>query len=255
MSLEISSLKFSYSKNNVLDGVDLNVYKGEFVGILGPNGCGKSTLIKNILNIYKPNSGVIKIENKRLRDYTLKELSKIVGFVPQKSTIIMPLMVEDIILMGRYSTIKSSLSGYSSDDYMAVDEMMKLLNLWRFKGRVAQSLSGGEFQRVMLARALVSKPSVLLLDEPTSALDINYATSILKLCKSLVREKDITGVVVLHDLNLASLVCDRILLLNDGKIAYNGTTKKLFTKEILKEIYNMECEILYFDDRPIVVPL
>mgnify|MGYP003765694643 FL=1 len=136
--------------------------------------------------------------------------------------------------------MKNSFAGYSKDDYEAVDEIMELLNLKKFKGRIIHSLSGGEFQRVILARALVSKPSILLLDEPTSALDLNFATSILRFCKKIVKEQTLTGVAVLHDLNLASLVCDRVVFLKDGEIKYSGEIKELFTKEVLKEIYDLE---------------
>ena len=175
------------------------------------------------------------------------------GFVPQKSQISMPLLVEDIILMGRYSHLKSSFYGYEKKDLEAVDEIMKLLNLENFKKRVAFTLSGGEFQRVILARALVGKPEMLLLDEPTSALDLNYAVNILKICKAIVKKQNIACVVVLHDLNLASLFCDKILLLKDGKVAYERSVNELFTKEILDEIYSLKCEILNYENRPIVV--
>ncbi len=251
--LEVKDLNFSFAQNSILENFTFNIYDGEFVGILGPNGCGKSTLLKNILQIYKPNSGIIKLENKALKDYSLKERSKIIGFVPQKSAIAMPLRVEEIILMGRFSHMKNVFQGYSKEDRQAVEDIMQRLGLIEFKKRDIFSLSGGEFQRVMLARALVSNPSLLLLDEPTSALDLNFSVSILKLCKNLIKESFLKGVIVIHDLNLASLVCDRILLISDKKIAYQGTPKELFTKEILKEIYDLDCEILYYENRPVII--
>lgn len=253
--MEVKNLEFSFYKKEILKGLSLNIKNGEFVGILGPNGCGKSTLLKNILKIYKPKNGIITIKNKSLKEYSQKELSQILGFVPQKSQISMPLLVEDIILMGRYSHLKSSFYGYKKEDFKAVNEIIQLLNLQDFRKRIAFSLSGGEFQRVILARALVSKPEILLLDEPTSALDLNYAVNILKICKNIVKKQDIACIVVLHDLNLASLFCDKVLLLKGGKVAYEGTSKELFTKEILNEIYNLECEIIYHKNRPIVVAI
>lgn len=253
--MEVKNLEFSFYKKEILKGLNLTAKRGEFIGILGPNGCGKSTLLKNILKIYKPKSGIITLKDKSLKEYSQKELSQILGFVPQKSQISMPLLVEDIILMGRYSHLKSSFYGYEKKDLEAVDEIMKLLNLENFKKRVAFTLSGGEFQRVILARALVGKPEMLLLDEPTSALDLNYAVSILKICKSIVKKQNIACVVVLHDLNLASLFCDKIMFLKDGKVAYSGTAKELFTKEILNEIYSLKCEILEHENRPVVVAI
>ncbi|PAF50364.1 heme ABC transporter ATP-binding protein [Helicobacter sp. 13S00401-1] len=255
MSLDIEGLKFSFGKKEILNSIDLKALKGCFVGILGPNGCGKSTLLKNILNIYKPSAGLIHIEKKALSEYSLKELSSMIGFVPQKSELAMPLLVEDVILMGRYSNLKSGFMGYMKSDYKEVEDVMRLLNLESFKGRIAFSLSGGEFQRVMLARALVSRPKVLLLDEPTSALDLNYGVQILKICKNIIRERNIVGVVILHDLNLASLLCDEVLMIKDGHIAYKGTPNELLTKEILKEVYDLECEIMHYKNRAVVIAL
>lgn len=253
--MEVKNLEFSFYKKEILKGLNLTAKRGEFIGILGPNGCGKSTLLKNILKIYKPKSGIITLKDKSLKEYSQKELSQILGFVPQKSQISMPLLVEDIILMGRYSHLKSSFYGYEKKDLEAVDEIMRLLNLENFRGRIAFTLSGGEFQRVILARALVGKPEMLLLDEPTSALDLNYAVNILKICKAIVKKQNIACVVVLHDLNLASFFCDKIMFLKDGKVAYSGTAKELFTKEILNEIYSLKCEILEHENRPVVVAI
>ncbi|WP_033917026.1 ABC transporter ATP-binding protein [Campylobacter sputorum] len=255
MSLDIKNLSFKFDKFEILKDINLDIKKSKFVGILGPNGCGKSTLLKNILKIYEPNSGIISFENKKMSDYTLKELSKLIGFVPQKSALSMPLCVKDVVLMGRYSHLKSSFSGYEKSDYLAVDEILEKLDLIHFKNRVALSLSGGEFQRVILARALVGEPKILLLDEPTSALDLNFSVSMLKICKNLVADLGILGIIVIHDLNLASQICDEIFMLKDGVIAYKGTPKELFKKEILKEIYDLECEILEFNNRAVVVTI
>lgn len=254
MSLKIENLSFKFDKYEILKNLNLDVKQGEFVGILGPNGCGKSTLLKNIMQIYTPNSGIVKIENKNIKDYSLKEISKIIGFIPQKSAISMPLLVEDIILMGRYCNLKSSFDGYTKEDYEAVDYVMTLLNLQKFKNRIAFSLSGGEFSRVILARAIVANPNILLLDEPTSALDINYSVWMLKICKNLIKTRQILGLIIIHDLNLASLICDKIIMLKNGKIAYNGSCEELFTTEILKEIYDFDAEILRHNDRLIVIP-
>jgi len=132
---------------------------------------------------------------------------------------------------------------------------MRLLDVERFAKRSAHSLSGGEFQRVLLARALVSEPKILLLDEPTSALDLNYGVQMLKICENLTRELNLLSVAVLHDLNLAAMFCDELVMLKDGEIRYAGTAKQLYTKEILHEIYGLNCEILEHDGMPFVVPV
>ncbi len=254
MSIEISNLNFKFNKNQILNKLNIQINSAEFIGILGPNGCGKSTLLKNILKILQPNSGVIKINFKPLKEYSQKDLAKIIGFVPQKSDLALPLSVEDLILMGRYVSIKGIFGNYGSDDYRKVSEVMELLNLKEFKDRSANSLSGGEFQRVLLARAIVSDPKILLLDEPTSALDLNYAVEIMSLCKKITKKLNIFSIVVLHDLNLASIFCDKIIMLKDGKVAYSGTPKELYKKDILKEIYNLECDVLNHNGCSIIIP-
>lgn len=255
MSLHVKGLCFGYQEKEILKDINLSIQKGEFVGILGPNGCGKSTLLKNLLKLLEPKSGIIHIENKKIDDYSLKDLAKILGFVPQRSSLTMPLLVEDILYMGRFCHLKSSFAGYSKDDDRKIDEVMGLLNIEDFKKRVANSLSGGEFQRVLLARALVSEPKILLLDEPTSALDLNYAVEIMKLCQMLVKKLGLLCVMVLHDLNLASLFCDRLLMLKDGVICHKGTPRELFTSEILKEVYGLKCDIIEHKNCPFVVAL
>ena len=255
MSVEIKNLGFSYDKKEILKGVDLAAKNGEFVGILGPNGCGKSTLLKNILKIVRPNCGVINIENRALNEYPLKQLAKILGFVPQRSVLNAPLLVEDIVFMGRFCHLRNQFSGYDEQDTKKVDEIIQMLDIKHFAKRIAASLSGGEFQRVLLARALVSEPKILLLDEPTSALDLNYAIEMLKICKKLTKQLNLLSIVVLHDLNLASLFCDRIVMLKDGRVRYDGVAKELYTSEILKEIYGLECEVIKHKGSPFVVPL
>ncbi len=251
--IKTEHLSFSYENKEILKDINLDFKQGEFVGILGPNGCGKSTLLKNLLRLLEPKSGIISLQDKSLQEYSLKELSRILGFVPQKSGLSMPLSVEDVLYMGRYSHLKNAFSGYSKEDEKKIDEVMELLGIKPFKKRLAQSLSGGEFQRVILARALVSEPKILLLDEPTSALDLNYAVEIMKICQMLTKKLDLLCVMVLHDLNLASLFCQRLLMLKDGVIKYKGSPKELMKKDILHEIYGLKCDIIEHQNCPIVV--
>lgn len=252
MSVKIEDLKFGYGVNLTLDGISLELKQGEFVGILGPNGCGKSTLLKNIMRILDSKSGIIEVADKNVKDYSLKELAKILGFVPQKTALNAPLSVEEILLMGRFCRIKSEFNGYEKLDYEKVEQMMNLLDIAKFAKRNAYELSGGEFGRVLIARALVSEPQILLLDEPTSALDLNYALNIMKICKKLTKELNLLSVMVIHDLNLAALFCDKVFMLKGGKIRYQGAPKELYTKEILHEIYDLECEILNHNGDPLI---
>lgn len=250
----VENLHFSYEKKTILQNINFHITGGEFVGILGPNGSGKSTLVKNMLGFVRPNSGEIKIFDKPLQSYDIKAFSSLIGFVPQRSAISAPLLVKDFLLMGRYSALKSAFSDYSSDDKAQVEQIARELDIVQFLQRNVLSLSGGEFQRTLLARALLKRPKILMLDEPTSALDMNYAIELLNLCKNLLTQ-GIAIVAVLHDFNLASLFCQRLILLKEGEIYAKGTPRELFTKEILKEVYGLSCKVIYEDTKPFILPL
>jgi len=252
--MKISALNFSYGKRAILQDVCLNLERGKFYGILGPNGCGKSTLLKNILQILKPASGIIEINGKRASEYGLKELAALIGFVPQKTALAAPLSVKEILLAGRFCRLKSAFSGYDASDHAKVEQMAELLDVKKFLNRSAFELSGGEFGRVLLARALVSEPEILLLDEPTGALDMNYAIEAMSICENLTRSLNLTSVIVLHDLNLASLFCDEIFMLRDGVVRYRGSASELFTPQIIKEIYGFEALIVEENGVKFILP-
>ena len=254
ISIENASFSYGLGEENLLDKINLNIEKGKFIGILGPNGCGKSTLLKVILKYLNPKEGIIKIENKELKEYTQSELAEILSFVPQKSSLTMPLTVEDVVYMGRVPYMKNKWTGFDREDREKVEKIMQMLKIDKFKNRVVFSLSGGEFQRVLLARALAQNTNIMLLDEPTSALDMNYALEIMKLTSYFVKNENLTAVMVLHDLNLASMYCDSIILLKEGKIAYEGTPKELFKPEILEEIYGFNCEVIENNGFSYVIP-
>ena len=254
ISIENVSFSYGLSEENLLNEINLNIEKGKFIGILGPNGCGKSTLLKVILKYLHPRQGIIKIDNKELKEYSQSELAKILSFVPQKSALTMPLTVEDVVYMGRVPYIKNRWIGFDREDREKVEKIMQMLKIDKFRNRVIFSLSGGEFQRVLLARALVQNTNIMLLDEPTSALDMNYALEIMKLTSYFVKNENLTAVMVLHDLNLASMYCDSIILLKEGKIAYEGTPKELFKPEILEEIYGFNCEVIENKGFSYVIP-
>ena len=252
--MKVSGLNFSYGKRAILQDVCLNLEQGKFYGILGPNGCGKSTLLKNILQILKPASGIIEINGKKASEYGLKELAALIGFVPQKTALAAPLSVKEILLAGRFCRLKSAFSGYDASDHAKVEQMAELLDVKKFLERSAFELSGGEFGRVLLARALVSEPEILLLDEPTGALDMNYAIEAMSICENLTRSLNLTSVIVLHDLNLASLFCDEILMLKDGAVRYRGSASELFTPQIIKEIYGFEALIVEENGVKFILP-
>lgn len=256
MAIKIKGLKMSYGQKEILKGVDIHIKKGKLTGVLGPNGCGKSTLLKSILGILKNRDGKIDIGDKELREYDSKELAKKLSFVPQKSNLSSPMNVEEFVLMGRLPHLKSSWNGYSNDDRTITRNIINDLGLDDFKDRVTFNLSGGEFQRILLARALAQNPEILLLDEPTSSLDLNHAVELMSRVKTMVKKKEITAVAVIHDLNLASMFCDELIIMKDGIAKYRGIPKDILTENILLEIYNLKCKIIADKgDNPYVIPM
>nr|WP_306819637.1 ABC transporter ATP-binding protein [Campylobacter upsaliensis] len=255
MILKIKNLNFSYHQKALLKNVNLELENNAFIGILGPNGSGKSTLLKLILNNLDLKEGEIALFNTNIKHFSLKEFAKICGFVPQNSKLNAPLKLIDVLLMSKYTNLKHAFSSYSKEDILEVEEFAKELKLEDFLQRNVLSLSGGEFQKMLLARALLKKPKILFLDEPTSALDLNHAIELLSLCERWIKQKNIAVLAILHDLNLASLFCDKIIFLKKGEIKYFGTSKELFTKEILKEIYNLNCELIYHNFKPYILAL
>lgn len=251
--IKVENLSFRIRGAQILNNISFSVGKGEFVGILGPNGSGKSTLLKHILGILPVQSGSISLFSKPIATYNIKQLSHLIGFVPQKSHITLPLLVRDVLLMGRYSALKGLFASYSSTDLLDLEQVAKALNIESFLNRDVLSLSGGEFQRVLLARALLKKPKILCLDEPTSALDVNFALELLGQCEAFIKNEGISVVAVLHDVNLAALFCHRILFLKAGRLRYMGASEELLESSILKEIYGIACEVITHKSKPHII--
>ena len=243
--IKIENLNFSYNKKKILKNINLEISENKFIGILGPNGCGKTTLLKNILGYLKGERGKIFLNGKENFEYSQKEKAKIISFVPQKSQMISPVTVEEFVIMGRLPYLKNSLSGYSKEDKETAFKYIEELGLEKFIKRNVLTLSGGEFQKVLLARAFTQETKIVILDEPTSALDLNHALEIMERVKKFTAQKKITAVGVFHDLNLAAMFCDKIIFMKDGTVFAEGTPKEVFTKENMKEIYNLECEIFF----------
>lgn len=253
--INIENLNFGYGERQILNNLSLSIDKKKLVGILGPNGCGKSTLLKNILGYLQSSSGIIKIANKNSNEFSQKEKSKLISLVPQKSQLMSAMSVEEFVLMGRLPHLENSWKGYSREDRELAEKALNSLDLERFKKRTATTLSGGEFQRVLLARAITQDTEIILLDEPTSALDLNHAIELMEKVKEIVRKEGKTAVAVLHDLNLAALFCDELIMLKNGKLFCKGTPKEVLTKENLKEVYNLNCDIFYGEnDFPYIIP-
>lgn len=253
--IEIKNLNFSYGDKKILKDIDLKISEGKFTGILGPNGCGKSTLLKNILGYLNKDNGEIFLKGKKISAYSHKEKAELISYVPQKTHLIPDLTVKEFVIMGRLPYLKNSWNGYTKKDREIAEKYLYELELDNFCERKIFTLSGGEFQKVLLARALTQETEVILLDEPTSALDLNHALDLMKKIKNYTVKKNLTGIAVLHDLNLAGMFCDEIIMMKEGEIFYHGTPKEIFTPENMKKIYDLNCNIFYTEDgKPYVVP-
>jgi len=237
--LKTDKIKFSYGQQKVLKEIDLEIEAGSFIGIIGPNASGKSTLLKNMSRSLKSDSGSIYLDHKLLNDYSALELAKKMAVVPQNTEVNFNFNVYDIIMMGRHPYQKR-WSGVSQEDKEIVKEVMEVTDTLKLKRKLIKELSGGEKQRVIIARALAQRPDILLLDEPTSSLDINYQGEIYDLLNYLNQEFNLTIITVSHDLNLTAQYCEELLLLKDGRIFAAGTAAEVLTEENIKAVYNAE---------------
>lgn len=217
-------------------GVSLDIVSGEFLGIIGPNGSGKSTLLKLLSGSLMPGEGKVLFQGKPLSSLPQSQVARSIAFVPQNTYLDFPFTCREIVLMGRFPHL-GWLGLEDAAGLAIVDEVMRLTRTEYLARRPITDLSGGEQQRVILAQALAQDGEVLMLDEPTSHLDIASQLEILDLLKSLNSGQGRTIVVVLHDLNLAALYCDRLLLIREGLIAAAGTPAEVITEEIIAGVY------------------
>ena len=250
--VHIDNIKFSYDEKEVLKGITLKFNKGKFYSIIGPNGCGKTTLIKNISSLLAPNKSTIFIDNKDLISMTPKEIAKILASVPQNIHINYEFKVYDVVMMGRVPH-KGRFEGYNKKDREIVKKAMDKADIWKFKDKLVTELSGGELQRVVAARALAQDTDIILLDEPTSHLDLQYQIEFLKIFKDICNDKVI--IAVLHDLNLVSLFSDEIIMLKDGEVIDIGEADKVMTRENIKNVYNIDVEIYNDNNRRYILPI
>ena len=251
--LKIKDLNFSYNQIKVLDKINFGLEQKDFMGIIGPNGSGKSTLLRNINNILKPDSGAIYLDNNLLNKINTKELAKKMAVVPQETIINFNFTVYDLIMMGRHP-YQDRWGRVKEKDKNIIEEVMQLTDTSKFRTKNINELSGGEKQRVIIARALAQKPDILLLDEPTSSLDINYQGEIFDLLSHLNQRLDLTILTVSHDLNLTSQYCDDIILLNQGEIFAAGSPEEVLTETNINRVYQTEVIVKTnpLTDRPYV---
>ena len=246
--IEVKHLSFSYGKRPVLNDISFTAEAGDCVGILGNNGVGKSTLITCMNKIRKPDHGSVLIDGKCIFDMSRLELARNVAYVPQKNEM-SQITVYDAILLGRKPYMNWSMN---CADYALCDEMMELVGLTPFKLRNVNELSGGEAQKVMLARAFVQQPKLLLLDEPTSNLDPRNQYEMMKLVRQMAQARGITVLVVIHDLNLALRYCSRFLLIKDGEV-YDYGNESVVTEQALLDVYGIQASLITHENKKFAI--
>lgn len=250
MVLNVKDVVFAYSGVKILDRISLELERSEVLGVIGPNGTGKSTLIRCMNRVLRPQSGTVTLDGVDIQDMTRVEIARKLGYVPQSSKNSFPATVFDTILMGRRPH-----GGWRSSprDVKKALEMLKLVGLEDLAMRDFTELSGGQQQKVVLARALVQEADVLLLDEPTSNLDIRQQLETMEIIRRLVEDRGISALMAVHDLNLAARYADRILMLKGGRVFDTGDPFSVLTAENIREVYGVEAVVKEDDGRPYIL--
>jgi iron complex transport system ATP-binding protein len=238
MDLQVNNLKIDIASKEIVKGISLDVKGNQFIGLLGPNGSGKSTLLKAIYRLLKPKEGIIRIDDKEISHYSKKELAQNMAVVSQFHNINYDFSVREIVLMGRTPHL-GLLQKEGAGDYSIVDTALDKVGMRPYADRSFSTLSGGEKQRITLARAIAQEPKLMILDEPTNHLDITYQIEIL----SIIKDLGINVLAALHDFSLAAQYCDLLYILNQGQVDCFGTPKEVVTPEMIKRIYRVDCDI------------
>ncbi|MDO4711115.1 MAG: ABC transporter ATP-binding protein [Peptostreptococcaceae bacterium] len=248
--LEVKNIHFSYENKKTLEDVSLDVAEGEVVGLLGANGTGKSTLFKNILSLVKSRQGSCHIDGIDLHKLSDRERAKYISYVPQFMNIIFPITAFDFVMTG----IKTG--AFRGDAQKMREETAKTVELFELEDlafKDMRKMSGGERQRIFIARAFAQKPRVIILDEPTSSLDFKYKNVTLRLLNRLAKESKIGILIALHDLSAASKYCDSFVVMKGGKVLARGDADTVFSKELMEETYGAPADILDYKGQKIVI--
>lgn len=239
MQIDATSIEAVLSGNHILKGIDFHAGNRELIGIIGPNGSGKSTFLKCIYRVLQPTSGAVYLDSKDLKKHSFKESAKQIAVVAQHNYYNFEFSVRDVVLMGR-APHKRALDRDNATDFQIVKESLETVGMLPFADRSFSTLSGGEQQRVILARALAQQTPCLILDEPTNHLDIKYQLQLM----DLVRGLDRTVIAAIHDLNIAAMYCDRLYVVKHGKIVGEGSPKKILTPKFIREVYEVDAEVI-----------
>jgi len=237
--LTVSNLSYQYQKELVLQDVSFELQKGDYCAIIGPNGSGKTTLLNIISGALNKQEGEIFISGKKTEDYDIKSLAKKTSVVPQRSEPVYHFSVFDMVMFGRHP-YQTRWNSYNLEDENIVVDALKKTNLLSLKDRMTFQLSGGEFQRTLIARAIAQQAPLMLLDEPLANLDIPHQFEILEILSELNRTKQTTIVMVIHDVSLAMQAIPKSLLLKNGRLTYFGDTQNLVKQNLISELFDLD---------------
>lgn len=240
MELRCDNIQYSIEGSRILNGISLGVSNNEFHTILGPNGCGKTTFLKTVYRIAKPDFGTIYLDGKPLDNISIRKSAQNMAVVAQFNNLNFDCSVLDVVMLGRTPHLKM-MEQEKKEDYEIAYNALKSVGMYEKRNRSYLSLSGGEKQRVVLARAITQQPTLLLLDEPTNHLDIKYQLEIMDIVKSL----NATVVAAIHDLNIAAMYCDRLIAIRNGMVVGVGTPQKLLTEEFIYDMYSVHSKVTY----------
>ena len=256
--LVAEELEFSYHQAPVLEGLDLVLGRGEAVALIGPNGSGKTTLLNLLCRLLRPQSGVVKLAGQNLTRFSRRELAQRIAVVPQELKVPFSFTAWEMAMLGRTPYSRGPF-GNGTRDEEVVEEVMELTGVLPLADRLFGELSGGERQKVILTMALAQEPEILLLDEPVVHLDISHQIEILELIKRLNRQRGLTVLATMHDLNLAALYFDRLILLNEGQVVVQGAPSEVLQEERIRQVFGATVHIQEHPTRPtpqvILLPL
>jgi iron complex transport system ATP-binding protein len=253
--LEIQNVRFSYDgQTDVLKDISLRIRPGGMAGIVGPNGAGKTTLLRIISGYLQPESGTVTLEGQDIRGFSRRQMARRMALVPQFSGMEYDFTVKDIVLTGRFAHI-SRLKAETRTDYGIAAQAMARAGIAHLKDRSVLSLSGGEWQRMIIARALCQQSDMMLLDEPVSHLDMRHQVQLLKTVRSLCDEGGITAVTVLHDLSLTYNFCDTVFLLQEGRLAAAGAPKEVLTPDTIEKVFGQAVYFARMAEKTYILPV
>ena len=253
MYLGLKNVTIKYDKRTVIDNLSLEIEKGKITALIGKNGAGKSTIIKALSGAIKPIDGDAILEDKRLREYKGKEIAKMIGYLPQIADEFLDMDVYTMVSYGRFPHKKL---GFSLNDYDRdlINKALKQVGLIDYRDKPLCKLSGGERQRAWIAMILVQESKILILDEPTTYLDIGFSLELLNLIRRLNKELGLTILMSLHDINLATSYADNTIMLQDGRVAYEGPTKEVINSHNLEEIFDSSMKSICDNDMTYFIP-